>query len=238
VYRLGNWEYSQIYRDSSLSLGASALTYGVWIAELAAHFREIVTGKGGGVVWYHNVAHDGSVSRLLSILQIDQMVWPGMGSEVVFELYKKKTAPPGRQPTTSVIAPGCSHDNCLRQMIRQSSSASSFCPGFMPSATSWSGPLPTWASNCGGDAAAVASACKCLVTPTPTVTSAPISVPTSTSGYYVRVLFGGRVLKSSSPTLGLMDMLPVETLLAYFDGLVGVGASLVKGKCTGSIPVR
>jgi 2-phosphoxylose phosphatase len=28
-------------------------------------------------------------------------------------------------------------------------------------------------------------------------------------------------------------MVPVETVLAYFDGLVGVGASLVQGKCTG-----
>ena len=34
-----------------------------------------------------------------------------------------------------------------------------------------------------------------------------------------------------------MDMLPVETLLSYIDGLVGVGASLVKGKCDGSIPL-
>jgi len=33
-----------------------------------------------------------------------------------------------------------------------------------------------------------------------------------------------------------MDMVPLEILLAYFDGLVGAGASLVKGKCNGSIP--
>jgi acid phosphatase len=29
------------------------------------------------------------MSRLLSILQVDRMVWPGMGAEVVFELYSK-----------------------------------------------------------------------------------------------------------------------------------------------------
>jgi acid phosphatase len=34
-----------------------------------------------------------------------------------------------------------------------------------------------------------------------------------------------------------MDMVPLETVLAYFDGLVGVGASLVQEKCSGSIPV-
>lgn len=59
----------------------------------------------------------------------------------------------------------------------------------------------------------------------------------SESGYYVRVLFSGQPLTSSSPTLGTMDLIPVETLLAYFDGLVGENASLVKGKCNGSIPI-
>ncbi|KAI0099113.1 histidine acid phosphatase [Nemania sp. FL0031] len=158
VYRLGQWEYSRIYRDAPQSLAASVASYGVWIAELAAHLRAVVTGEEGVPLYFHNVAHDGSVSRVLSILQIDVMVWPGMGSEVVFELYHKPARP-----------------------TRRGNSA------------------------------------------TP-------------SGYYVRVLFGGRVLRSSNPSLGVIDMLPVETLLAYFDGLGGKGASLVMGKCNGTIP--
>lgn len=56
-------------------------------------------------------------------------------------------------------------------------------------------------------------------------------------GYFVRVLFGGKPLKSSNPSLGLLDMVPVETLLTYFDGLVGMNASLVVGKCNGTISV-
>lgn len=52
--------------------------------------------------------------------------------------------------------------------------------------------------------------------------------------YYVRVLFGGQVMRSSNPSLGLLDMIPVDTLLSYFDGLVGENASLVKGKCAAS----
>lgn len=55
--------------------------------------------------------------------------------------------------------------------------------------------------------------------------------------FYVRVLFGGQTLRSSNPDLGLMDMLPAKTLLAYFDGLVGENASRVKGLCDGSMPV-
>lgn len=125
VYRLGQWEYSQIYRGAGPdALAASASSFGVWVAELAAHLRDVVGGTGDGTIWFHNVAHDGSVSRLLGVLQADVMVWPGMGSEVVFELWKK----------------GAEH--------------------------------------------------------------------------YVRVLFGGRVLTSSNPSLGTMDMVPVDTLLA------------------------
>lgn len=97
-------------------------------------------------MYRHNVAHDGSVSPLLSILQIEEMVWPGMGAEIVFELYEKAK---------------------------------------------------------GG-------------------------------GWFVRVLWGGQVLRSSSPTLGKMDMVPLERLLDYFDGLVGKQASLIPGKCTAS----
>ncbi|KUI62830.1 Counting factor 60 [Cytospora mali] len=129
VYRFGNWEYSQIYRDSGAeSLAASVGSFGVWIAELASHLRGVVDGSGD-TLWFHNIAHDGSVSRLLGILQVDVMVWPGMGSEVVFEVWKR------------------------------------------------SGGSSTW-------------------------------------GYYVRVLFSGQVLTSSNPSLGIMDMVPVETLLA------------------------
>lgn len=45
------------------------------------------------------------------------------------------------------------------------------------------------------------------------------------------------MLRSSNPSLGLMDMVPIEIVLAYFDGLAGAGASLVYGKCNGTIPV-
>lgn len=147
VFRLGEYEYSFIYRDARESLPASVGSYGIWIAELAQNLRDAM-GDGPPSIpsetqvrYRHNVAHDGSIARLLSILQIDRMVWPGMGSEVVFELYSRH---------------GC---------------------------------------------------------------------------YYVRVLWGGRVMTSSNPSLGVMSMLPIETVLAYFDGLVGKGASKIPAMC-------
>lgn len=151
---MGHWEYSYVYRDHSSSLAASAASLGVWVGELTTHLRDFMAGSTD-VVYFHNVAHD-SLSRLLSVLQVDDMVWPGMGAEVVFELYKR--------------------------------------------------------------------------------TAAAATPPASTKSFYLRVLFGGRVLRSSSPTLGLMDMVPVDTVLDYLDGLVGKRAGLVKSKFQAQTP--
>lgn len=143
VFRLGQYEYSFIYRDAPQSLKASIASYGVWTAELAAHLRRAAIGDSQ-VRYRHNVAHDGSISRLLSILQVERMVWPGMGSEVVFELYKK--------------------EEC----------------------------------------------------------------------HFLRVLWAGQVLQSSHPSFRSMDMVPLNTFLAYIDELVGQGAKKVPQLCEAS----
>jgi acid phosphatase len=105
-----------------------------------------ITGDrtNGGMRYRHNVAHDGSISYILSILQVEKMVWPGMGSELIFELYRGKVD----------------------------------------------------------------------------------------QKYYIRVLWGGQVLKSSNPTLGDFAMLEAEILLAYFDGLVGQRAAKIPRLCS------
>lgn len=153
VFRLGEYEYSYLYRDAGpRTLEYSVARFGIWIAELAQNLRDAMHAtdsagssnrKRSGIKYRHNVAHDGSVSLVLSILQVEKMVWPGMGSEVVFELYKSS----------------------------------------------------------------------------------------ADQQYYVRVLWGGQVLKSSSPTLGVMDMVPIGTVLAYFDELVGHRADKIPGLC-------
>lgn len=230
VYRLGHYEYSYIYRDDPRSLAASIASYGVWVAELADNIRAFIEGKSS-VIYRHNIAHDGSMSRLLSILQVDMMVWPGMGSEIVFEIYEKGNFTAVPTQISTVVTPACDKDNCLRQFIENSTDASAFCPTYI-AATS-AGPLPTFASDCGDSIARVSSACSCIVKPTPSIV-ASIDSPNATSieiGYFVRVLWMGKVLKSSNPSLGVIDMLPLETLLAYFDGLVGKNASLMKKNC-------
>lgn len=62
VYRLGQWEYSYIYRGSNESLRTATAAYGVWIAELADNIRRKIAGTNP-MIYRHNIAHDGSVSR-------------------------------------------------------------------------------------------------------------------------------------------------------------------------------
>ena len=174
VFRLGMWEYSHIYRDAPESLGASEAGMGVWLAEVAQLMRDVVGGEGGegGLRYMHNVAHDGSIARVLSALQVESMVWPGFGSEIVFELYKKREngEQDGQEPRRerAVNAPASGSE--------------------------------------GGR-------------------------EVSMTGFYLRVLWGGKVFKSSDPSLGVMDMVPLERFLAYVDGLVGVRASKVEEFC-------
>ena len=142
------YEYSYLYRAHPSSLTYSVLRFGGWIAELVGHIRrridEVDEGRTG-IKYRHNIAHDGSLAALLSILQVAVMIWPGMGAEVVFEVY-----------------------------------------------------------SIGDSAGRV---------------------------WFVRVLWGGVVLKSSVPDLGSMDMLPVDTFLTYFEGLIGGKGGKLAGYC-------
>ena len=145
VFRLGLYEYSYLYRDHPQSLEASSASFGVWPAQLANHLRDARSGADK-LLYRHNVAHDGSLARLLSILQVEQMVWPGMGAEVVFELFRKAEDKPAEYK------------------------------------------------------------------------------------WFVRVLWGGQPLRSSSE-LGVMSMITLDDFLAYVDGLVGPSADAVREMC-------
>ncbi|EIM82924.1 phosphoglycerate mutase-like protein [Stereum hirsutum FP-91666 SS1] len=140
VYRLGNWEWSFYYRDAQNSTLYSALHYGAWILELKAHLE----AKIAGGQYFHNVGHDGSIGPLLGFFQISKMVWPGMGSEVVFELYNKRSS--------------AAHSS-------------------------------------------------------------------STDGWYLRVLWGGQPMETSTP-LGTLDMIPVQDVFDYIESWIGTGSEL------------
>jgi len=52
VYRLGNWEYSYLYRDAPASTMYSALKYGAWVLELKDHLQSSVSGRSKVGLFY------------------------------------------------------------------------------------------------------------------------------------------------------------------------------------------
>ncbi|KAG7842914.1 hypothetical protein KL942_000010 [Ogataea angusta] len=87
IFRLGDFEYNYKYRIHENSTLYAATSYGAYFNELKHRLLEKTTGATS-LKYSHNVAHDGSIARILGFLQIDYLRWPGMGSEVVLELYQ------------------------------------------------------------------------------------------------------------------------------------------------------
>ncbi|CCH44695.1 Counting factor 60 [Wickerhamomyces ciferrii] len=92
VMKLGHWEYDYTFRQSPNATAYGAYKFGNFTLELASHFQSAIDGESP-VIYKHNIAHDGSISALTALIkdftQIKLFQWPGMGSEYVFELYKK-----------------------------------------------------------------------------------------------------------------------------------------------------
>jgi hypothetical protein len=93
VYRLGNWEYSYLYRDAPASTTYSALKYGAWVLELKGHLQAIVSGgtkvglkfqwgtaimihefRCDQVRYFHNVRINTSYSDLMLIFTVTRLL--------------------------------------------------------------------------------------------------------------------------------------------------------------------
>ncbi|KAH3663968.1 hypothetical protein OGAPHI_004682 [Ogataea philodendri] len=87
IFRLGDYEYNYTWRINENSTLYAATDYGAYFNELKHRLVDKTTGASA-LKYSHNVIHDGSISGMLGFLQINYLRWPGMGSEVVFELYE------------------------------------------------------------------------------------------------------------------------------------------------------
>jgi acid phosphatase len=78
----------------------SVLKMAPWFQELRAHIRASLSGVSSTRYFHKYVhsrrrgidvsfAHDGSTAAVLGILQAHYPIWPGMASEIVFELWQK-----------------------------------------------------------------------------------------------------------------------------------------------------
>lgn len=86
VFRAGDWEWNHWWRRSQDAKQYITLTEGLFLQEIA-HRLKLVSEDALPRVYTHNFVHDGDLGPTLGALGIQQLRWPGMGSNIAFEVW-------------------------------------------------------------------------------------------------------------------------------------------------------
>jgi hypothetical protein len=81
IRRLGDTDYQMLYGNQE----SCVLSYWMYVEEMLQRLEKAGNSK---LLYRHNIAHDGSLSRLMGILRDSNLNWPGMGTEIVFEVWE------------------------------------------------------------------------------------------------------------------------------------------------------
>ncbi|KAL3476644.1 histidine phosphatase superfamily [Aspergillus californicus] len=87
VFRAGDWMYNYWWRTNPKVTEYIQVIEGMFIAEIVRKF-EAVQDRRSEVVYSHTFAHDGDIAPMLGALGIRALRWPGMGSNVAFEIWE------------------------------------------------------------------------------------------------------------------------------------------------------
>ncbi|RAL08898.1 histidine phosphatase family protein [Aspergillus homomorphus CBS 101889] len=87
VFRAGDWEWNYWWRYNANATRYIQLVEGLFIGEIVRHL-EAVAENTSTLVYSHNFVHDGDLGPILGALGIKALRWPGMGSNIAFEIWK------------------------------------------------------------------------------------------------------------------------------------------------------
>lgn len=93
VYAEGNWEYNYIWNASPNADEYTKYSIALLVKELAVLMKGIQDGSNDKKLSLF-VGHDGTMVRLFKTVGMPYIMWPGMGSELNFEIYKTKEKTP------------------------------------------------------------------------------------------------------------------------------------------------
>lgn len=86
VFRAGDWEWNYWWRRSQDAKQYIALAEGLFLQEIANRLK-MVSQDDLGRVYTHNFVHDGDLGPALGAFGIQQLRWPGMGSNIAIEVW-------------------------------------------------------------------------------------------------------------------------------------------------------
>lgn len=86
VFRAGDWEWNYYWRTNPYVVKYIQLIEGLFIGEIISRLQAV---RGGTSLldYNHIFIHDGDIGPILGSLGIDALRWPGMGSNIAFEVW-------------------------------------------------------------------------------------------------------------------------------------------------------
>ncbi|PYH49352.1 histidine acid phosphatase [Aspergillus saccharolyticus JOP 1030-1] len=87
VFRAGDWEWNYWWRHNANATRYIQLVEGLFIGEVVQHLEAVAKGTST-LVYSHSFVHDGDLGPVLGALGIKALRWPGMGSNLAFEIWE------------------------------------------------------------------------------------------------------------------------------------------------------
>lgn len=86
VFRAGDWEWNYRWRRNGNAKRYIQLVEGLFIGEVLRRLEAVGRGESP-LVYSHNFIHDGDIGPVLGALGIKALRWPGMASNIAFEVW-------------------------------------------------------------------------------------------------------------------------------------------------------
>lgn len=86
VFRAGDWEWNYYWRTNANVTQYIQLVEGLFIKEIVNRLQTVASGRSD-LVFSLTFIHDGDLGPILGALGISRLRWPGMGSNISFELW-------------------------------------------------------------------------------------------------------------------------------------------------------
>ncbi|APA10747.1 hypothetical protein SS1G_12383 [Sclerotinia sclerotiorum 1980 UF-70] len=88
VFRAGDWEWNYYWRANPFAQQYIQVVEGLFIGEVVSRLESVANGTIQEGKYSHIFVHDGDIGPIAGALGIDALRWPGMGSNIAFEIWK------------------------------------------------------------------------------------------------------------------------------------------------------
>lgn len=86
AFRAGDWEWNYYWRTNEYATTYIQVVEGLFIGEIVSDLKGIQDGSSS-IDYSHIFVHDGDIGPILGALGINALRWPGMASNVAFEVW-------------------------------------------------------------------------------------------------------------------------------------------------------